>query len=71
LIGSRGDDLIGSHSLCAFGYYAFSGLQSFFDDPHLTDSVADPDRSDADFVVGVDDRNAIAALHFGHRALGN
>src|SRR5580693_4049861 len=52
----------GAYFLHAFRDDLLSGMQPVRDNPPGTDTVADRYRTNADFVVAIDNRNLVAAL---------
>src|SRR5262249_38637343 len=69
--GLRTNHCAGSYSLGAFHNHAFTRFQSLVDYPHRLDAIAGLDWPNADFVVGIDDRDLIGALQFCDRSLWN
>src|ERR1700693_1715023 len=55
--------------LYAFGHDAFAGLEAIANQPLIADPIAHLDESNVHFVVGVHNRNLIAALKLIHSAL--
>src|SRR5215475_1095240 len=65
----RGYDHAITHCLRSLGHDLIARLQTVINDPHAPLSFSHLNRADGDRIARLKDRQLVASLEFGHRAL--